>query len=109
MLTRIEMLLLENGFECISGGFGYSSISNVYSTFSNGNFNVEFGLNEKGHSPTLINPRPTIRYSSGNNICERLMSDSEVSGWLQNSDDKEILKFINKEGLKSWINNIKKI
>lgn len=105
MLTRIEILLIENGFKYLSEGSNYSSISNIYSTISNGNFNVEVGLNEKGHPPTLINPRPTIRYSSKNNIYERLMSDSEVSGWLQNSDDKEILEFINKEGLKSWINN----
>ena len=101
-MLRIESILIENGFKLTHGLGYYSSIipGGVRSMYSSEKVDVIVGLNEYPYPPTLISPRPNVKWEIGNRVFMREMEDSEVIGWLEKSSDKEILDFVLSKGKK---------
>lgn len=101
-MTRVENILMDNGFIRIFGpkSGGYSSIvpSGVASLYRKGDTKAVVGLHEPGYPPTLIWPRKhrlekvgVDKHSHTYRIATR---DSEIIGMLEKMTDDEILQYI---------------
>jgi hypothetical protein len=92
-MNKMIDYLISIGYTCIkSPESGYSSVTKdgLISIYKKDNSQWTFGLNEKGHHPTLIHPRPykEVRVEQDGDIFigMTMMLDSDVNYFLSNND-----------------------
>lgn len=101
-MQKVIDYLLSIGYDCVgSPKSGYSSIvpGGICSIYKKDNSSWIFGLNEKGHHPTLIYPRPykDISYEKDGEffIGKTKMRDSEIHTYLNSKKPDEIFEELN--------------
>lgn len=101
-MQKVTEYLLSIGYECVkSPKSGYSSIvpGGICSIFKKDNSTWIFGLNEKGHHPTLIYPRPNNKNSYEKDglfyFSQYKMSDVEMHTYLNSKKPDEVFEELN--------------